>query len=197
MPRKKIGKVKNNTKPRNNVKESIRPISNGQEGIIVDFSCPLSFYSCQIKNEFTNYLKEPLDFVESRRVLFGEALEYFSKNNFDELASNAKKSHTHIVAPDKLELLEKILVQLAKKKGLGQNIDRMVSNFMEGDIWQLAYKQGLRLIGGRNDNIFNLLFIDYHHLIEPSSKYNNKDYYKYTYCPMSSDYCSNCDNKST
>ena len=36
----------------------------------------------------------------------------------------------------------------------------------------------------RNLNVFNVLFIDYHHLIFPDVKNNQKNYSKYKFCPI-------------
>lgn len=192
MPKKNKFRIKENEKPKSEINEKTEPKQDGQEGMMINFSCPLSFYSCKIGQEYTNYLKSPNDFIKVRRKLFGEALTYFQRTTIDKLASNSKKTHTHLITGDKLELVGKILRELVKAKWPQNDIETIVANYMSGDVWQVGYTNGLRLIGSRNNNIFNLLFIDYHHLIEPDDNYNNPDFYKYKYCPMSSDYCCNC-----
>ena len=190
--RKKI--IKEDIKPKKNVKEDIEPKKYSSSGMIINFSCPLAFYSCRVGKEYTNYLKSPSDFVEIRRKIFDEALVHFSKTTLDNLAQD-KGAHTHIIKDEKRKLVEKILTELSKIKWPDSSTEGIVSNYMSGDIWQLGYSNGLRLIGFRQDNIFNLLFIDYHHLIEPSKDYNQIDYFKFNYCPMTSEYCSNCKGK--
>lgn len=176
-------KIKENKKPNKEIKENKKPLVD-EEGIIVDFSQKTAFYSCKI-GRYTNFLKEHDDFIEFRKELFGEALQYFKGKTFSELGY--KGSHTHVIDDkEKLNLIEKILKELVLtcnpdlKKEL---IDKIVDNYMQ-EIWQLGYKQGLRLIGVRTKNIFTVLFIDYHHLIYPSIKHNTNDVLKYDYCAM-------------
>lgn len=188
---KKKNKITETSKPTSIINEDTIPEVDNKKGIIIDFSCPLSFYSCK-EGDFTNYLKNPQEFIKHRRMLFGEMLEYFSKNNFDDLKRNSS-SHTHIINDkENLSKIEKILKKLINIKWPDNNSGEIVKQYMESCIWQLGYKEGFRLIGTRNNNIFNLLFIDYHHLIFPSKKYNTKDLSKYKYCPMTSDCCSDC-----
>ena len=51
-------------------------------------------------------------------------------------------------------------------------------------MWQLGVTGGIRLIGIRKSNLFCVLFIDYHHLLYPSIKYNQKNSEKYSFCPI-------------
>lgn len=185
-------KIKENKKPKKNINEKKKPLEKNSNGIIFDFSCPTAFYSCNIKNQFTNLLKNPKEFVDIRRTIFGEALPHFNKTNINELERDKKNTHTHVISDSKIGLVEKILTELFRIVYNSKEIDKIVNNYISGDIWQIGYKKGLRFIGVRNDNIFNVLFIDYHHLLEPDKNYNQPDYYKYKYCPMTSGYCNEC-----
>lgn len=167
------------------VNENTKPYED-EAKIIVDFSSPTAFYSCRI-DKFTNFCESHEAFIKFRKMLFGEALKYFSQHTFDEL-SRSKGSHTHIIDSKKIDLIEKILMELLKKESSGTSeriLQERVNEYIE-EVWQLGYKQGLRLIGIRKRNIFRVLFIDYHHLIHSDIKHNNRDVKGYNYCPMSS-----------
>ena len=186
--KRKKGSIQERIQPRNNnFTENKSPKQNGQERIIVDFSCPFCLYSCKVGKGFTSYHKNSGEFLSRMQVLFGEALQHIAQYNFDELCRNER--HTHIIDDEeKLDLIEKILNELIDiRYSEVSNKDRILGNYMDrNNIWQIGFKQGVRLVGRRNDNIFNLLFIDYHHLIYSSDKYNNVDYKSFTYCPMTS-----------
>lgn len=51
--------------------------------------------------------------------------------------------------------------------------------------WQLGVKENIRIIGifSKTDNVFYPIFVDWHHLLFSSIKYNQADYSKYSYCP--------------
>ncbi|KUO69871.1 MAG: hypothetical protein APF81_14735 [Desulfosporosinus sp. BRH_c37] len=177
------------TIPKREASERYSPITYENGKIMIDFSNPFVFNTCKIKSRFINRLKNYNNFFEFKRVIFGQALKYFSDYTFEEL----KKSddHTHDISQkDKRDLVKIILKEILKdslnlnSKDLEKALDNHLGN---EDIWQVAYKQGVRLIGTRNGSVLKLLFIDYHHLIFPSPKHNDKDYYKYSFCPMTSD----------
>lgn len=181
--RKKIN-IQENTRPNSEIKENKKPLVD-ENGIIVDFSLRTAFYSCKV-DKYTNYLCSHDEFIKFRKKLFGEALDYFKSKKFSELVRD-RGSHTHVIREKKqLDLIEKILKSLIKNAYTNldeKSVNGMVDNYMQ-EIWQLGYKQGLRLIGVRTQNVFTVLFIDHHHLIYPSQNYNDKDFFKYNYCAM-------------
>jgi len=174
-------------KPKKEASEKCNPIIFENGKIMIDFSYPFAFSTCMIKNNFINRLKDCNHFFEHKRVIFGEALGYLNNYTFDELRKI--DVHTHNIE-DKRELVKIILKEILKDR-FGRNskdLEKALDNYLGSeDIWQVAYKQGVRLIGTRNGSVLKLLFIDYHHLIFPNPKHNDKDYYKYSFCPMTSD----------
>lgn len=179
-------KIIEETKPKREINENTKPKQNEDGGIIINFSCPFSFYCCKINKNYTNYLKDNESFIKNIRVLFREALEYFQKTTFEKLCRD-KNGHTHNISEDKIDLIEKITYKLAEIRWPEyKDYETIVGNYMTENLWQLGYKEGLRLVGSRDGNVLNLLFIDYHHLIEPDKNYNQLDYFKYSYCPMKS-----------
>lgn len=176
-------------KPKKEAVERYKPTTYENGKIMIDFSYPFVFHTCKIKNYFINRLKDCNSFFEFKRVIFGEALKYFGSFTFDEL--KRLDTHTHNIGQeDKQDLVRAILKEILRDSFNlnSEDSEKALGNYVGNeDIWQVAYKQGVRLIGTRNGSVLKLLFIDYHHLIFPSTKHNDKDYYKYSFCPMTSD----------
>lgn len=55
------------------------------------------------------------------------------------------------------------------------------------NVWQLGTHQGVRIICLYHSSIKTMfpLFVDYHHLVHPSSWHNESDYAKNSFCPHS------------
>ena len=156
--------------------------------VVVSFRYSFAFRSIAV-NGFTNYLKNIEEFVEKHNIIFSKIIPNVSTLNIMNLKLN-KANHTHPLNNSKKDLSLKIIKELIKdEKGYtNEQADRFIDNngFMMNDFWQLSFatSDGIRLIGYFVDNnIFEVLFIDYHHLIEPDIKYNQPDYKNYNYCP--------------
>lgn len=159
-----------------------------EDNIIVDFSkFPFCFRTTSIK-EFTNKLKNEKQFFENFQCLIEKNIPYFGKYNFNTI-SNATQGHSHAILPSdpKHELIKKIVKNICKEYYKYSDKDFELfydNNINEYSIWQLGVSGGIRLIGIRYLNIFYVLFIDYHHLIYSSPKYNQDNCKKYDFCPI-------------
>jgi len=186
MPKKK--KFTETSKPKKEATEKYKPLIYENGKIMIDFSYPFVFNTCSIKNVFINKVKDYKEHLKNNRIIFSEAVNYFSGWTFDELMRESKHNHS---IKDKVDLIWRILKQLLmefNESFTDDNIENVIINYIgEEEIWQIAYKQGIRLIGTRNGSVLKLLFIDYHHLIYPDEWHNGEDFYKYSFCPMTYD----------
>lgn len=157
--------------------------------IIVDFSqFPFCFRSVTIKGKFTNKLKDSNQFFEKLELLFEKSIPFFKDYTFDGIYYASQK-HSHPIPTDseQYETIKKILNILVKSfYNFDENGFEMWfnQNINEYAMWQLGVTGGIRLIGIRKSNLFCVLFIDYHHLLYPSVKYNQKNSEKYSFCPI-------------
>lgn len=131
--------------------------------------------------DFVNCHQSADDFSQEVSKLICETLPQI--NEYGELLFiDPKKTifkHTHkIKSSDKEWELVKNIVQSL----LGVSLE---TEQIEDSIWQIGAQQGARIIGHYNgaDKVFYPLFIDWHHQIYPSIKYNDKDYANYKYVP--------------
>ncbi|EAC2632611.1 hypothetical protein ACU8IW_001971 [Listeria innocua] len=74
------------------------------------------------------------------------------------------------------------------KKYFGKHYPKY--NIDELNIWQFGASGGARLIASvtKEENgisVVRPLFIDYHHIVYPNKKHNQKDLLKYKFCPYS------------
>lgn len=156
--------------------------------VVVSFKHDFTFYSVTVDG-FTNYTKDADEFIEKHCLIFSKIIPNISINSIAKLRSDGS-NHTHPLSSDKKNLALKIVKELVKvQKGYNSaDADRFIDNsgFVMYNFWQLSFatSNGIRLIGYFVDNnVFVVLFIDYHHLIEPDKNYNQKNYEKYDYCP--------------
>lgn len=150
--------------------------------IIINFATfPFCFRTTSI-NDYTNKLKNNEEFALKFKDIFEKLLPHVSDNTFDSLHN--EKFHCHIIRDnekDKIKLIYKIVGNLVTNWKPGIDVSSFLKQNLEGEmIWQLG-NNSVRIIGIRKNNIFNVLFIDYHHLIYPSVKYNQTNYSKNDY----------------
>ena len=152
------------------------------DNIIVNFATfPFCFRTTNLKN-FSNKLKNELEFSSKFKDIFEKLLPHISENTFNTLIS--EQFHCHLIRDneqDKINLIYKVVGELVQKWQPGINVEEFLEQNLNGEkIWQLG-NGSVRIIGVRKENIFNVLFIDYHHLIYPSIKYNEKEYSRNNY----------------
>lgn len=153
-----------------------------KSNVIVDFSMfPFCFRNAEC-GDYNNKLKDEKEFFEKFKNLFEVLIPHISSNTFDVLMG--ERMHCHPIKPeddDKIKLIYNIVGILALKWKPGINVEQFLMQNLDGEkIWQLG-NNSTRLIGIRKENFFHVLFIDYHHLIYPSIKYNDKNFKKYKF----------------
>lgn len=163
-------RVKLASKPKKNVRSGEADLS---DIIYIDFTKYPNWTNTVKLGEFNNCLK---DVNEASRHFF-----FIVDRLIPDIESYGGKifaqqvKHCHKLSGDAAEKAKKVI-----KKIHGENV------LDDGaTIWELAAKtEEIRLIGVFvNDKVrkFYPLFIDHHHLIYPSNKYNQPDYKKYEF----------------
>lgn len=166
-------KIKNSKDTKNVIEndkqaKSIKNDKTIYDKIIFRFS-NFCLNSIKLKN-FTNYFKSINESHQNFLDLF-ELLKFYNQINSNEIGLN---KHFHIIKGNEYSRCIEIL-----KKYDNTSINEPIS------LYSIGLKQGLRVIGQKLEiNIFEILFLDPHHLIYNSIKYNDKDYMNYNFCPI-------------
>lgn len=164
-------KVKNGTQPKSNVQSSKLDLN---DIIYIDFTKYPKWTDTIKVGDFTNCLKDVNEASRHFFFIVDQLIPDVESYGSDIFTNKTK--HCHILSGDAAKKAKRII------KSIYGN------NFLDDgtDIWELAAKtEEIRLIGVFvNDTVrrFYPLFIDQHHLIYPSNKYNQSDYknYKFT-----------------
>ena len=97
-------------------------------------------------------------------------IEEYGKDIF-----NGRAAHCHLLRGEAEKTAKKVIQEIHGKNTLDDS----------SEIWELSGKtEEIRIIGAfvtSTVHIFYPLFIDHHHLIYPSKKYNGPDYRKYSF----------------
>jgi hypothetical protein len=132
------------------------------------------------QRSFTNKLSDEVMFAEYITEIFHKLIPEIQKNWKDIVNHQGRGlwRHCHQVADDKtpmvLGIIEEIHGHQFRTESAGPSL------------WQLGVTQNIRLFAIHNytNNYLIPVFIDYHHLIHPSQKHNQDDYYSYAFCPV-------------
>lgn len=172
-------KVKNKSKKVRNSVKGNKP---------AEFDSPLTFdlsnknwlKSISIKNKFTNMLKDEKEFIRYITELFHDLIPLIQQNGEDMIKDAGTKAwkHCHPINEEKIDLVQKVTDEI----GINFKGEKKAGP----QFWQFGVKGNLRLIAvyDYTNNSLKPLFIDYHHLIHPSIKYNQQDYDNYSFCPI-------------
>lgn len=171
--------VKNTSKVQSKVKAFNTPLHN-TNNLTFDFSYK-SWIRCIRTNNFSNKLKNPDEFAEQIFKYLYELIPFLQENWTDILKSSSKKypfPHCHLVAKDKIELVEAVIEETHATK--------LLDTDDEFNIWQLGSTQGLRLFAIYNHQTSTLfpVFLDYHHQIHPDENHNHRDLKSDDFCPV-------------
>ena len=174
--KKKDRTIKNNIKEKqssikNNIGTNGSIIKNDkilENRIVLRFS-NFNLKSVRLKNdEFTNFQKDIYETHKIFSVFLDSFLKHFEKMTIEELR---KEKHCHPIEGEKEKLCYKILSEYdnVKKEGI--------------TFFQFGGTKGIRAVSHKlGENVYELLFLDPHHLLYPSNKYNQKDQAKYDCC---------------
>lgn len=145
-------------------------------GVRVDFYTNRDWLKSGQCKGFSNYLKSEQDFAKHIYIVVKKIIPEIQEKWYE--ICNGGNKHCHPIALPKKEIFKKLFEERYPKYDLG-----------ELDIWQFGVTGGTRLVAsvtneGDGITVIRPLFVDYHHLIYESQKYNDKDIKKYGFCPV-------------
>lgn len=163
----------NTKKPKNLITKKIDD-SDSKLPIIIDFKYFMSQYvHCGI---FTNFPKDKKEDISIKNRFFNQFLPYLNQKTFSELTFDNK--HNHIIDScrnkDNVNLIKLVLKKYHTEYGFEDLSET------ENIFWQMAGPGGMRVIGFRNLNVFQILFLDPHHLVFKNDVFD-LDYGNYNY----------------
>ncbi|WLR54822.1 hypothetical protein LC048_20875 [Mesobacillus subterraneus] len=174
----KRGKVTNTVQKKKGITNPVHP-----EGISNTLSFDFSYSNwlkCVNNKDFTNKLKDEAQFASYFFEIFQNILPTVQKN-WDIIKLNQKKQfpHCHTLAKGKIETAEKVIREIHGRPLLDKDDNTL-------NYWQLGLTQSIRVVAVYNQerNLIFPVFVDYHHLLHESIKYNQKDYDNYGFCPV-------------
>ncbi len=179
----KKGKVRNNKKNVNSVRNTINPITPNNSSITFDFSYKNWLATVSFK-DFSNRLFNESQYSQFMYEIFSVLIPTVHEN-WNEIKKNTKVifPNCHTIAKEKIGLVEEIIELTHGKKLLDESL--LEDSDDSYNYWQLGVKQSVRLIGiySNSRNIMYPVFVDYHHQIHIDPWFNGKDLEKYPFCP--------------
>ncbi|AVQ35813.1 hypothetical protein [Staphylococcus kloosii] len=180
MPKRKNKKVKNKNQIRQNI--------TNRKSVKEDFRIVLEnenwLRTCKIdKENFTNMYSDYRSLAKTLTKVMTELLPDIEKNGYDIFNKQniyySRTAHCHLVDKSKFEIVQKIVNEIN---------DRELDIFSDEEkkLWQYGITGGIRIIciyDQANNNV-HPLFIDPHHLIHSSIKYNQQDVMTNHLCPV-------------
>lgn len=132
-------------------------------------------------NDFTNMVKDAEEFSANITEISTEIVPKLYNEHKSLFNNNGHNYHCHKVAEDKKELVKEIAEEIHATK-----FDNNQLREARIQWWYLGFKQNIRLVGlyDRSKEVFYPMFIDHHHLIHQNDFFNQPDFKKYDYCPI-------------
>lgn len=163
----------NDKKPIKNVNNALVANST-RDSVWFDFRNKDWLKSIKYK-DFTNFLNDSHQYIEHQFYLFHTLIPKIIEEWRVIIAGGRQFQHCHRLTGEKKELVKRVCEEIFNYR-LGEEVD----------LWQFGFTGSVRLvcINHGAENALIPVFVDYHHLIEPSVKYNQNDYKNYTYCPV-------------
>lgn len=186
--KKKEIRLDKQTSINNVVINTLPPLKFKSGGFFIDLTFEGLYYSVDV-GKFYNFLKDQEEFIKKFFQIRGLINKLKNKEFVADLIINSGMTHCHVIADGKrdlvLDAIEKSLISYDKNKNYEKFMDEI---FGEEKIYQIGFDKSIRLIGTYDEsyNIFRIYLIDYHHLVFPDKKRNNKNKRNYNYCPMKS-----------
>lgn len=181
MSKRKKKKVNKNIPP-------VHPNVANRKGIKEEFKIILEnenwLRSCKIDSyKFTNMYNDYQSMAKTLTKVMTVLLPDIEKYGYDIFNKqgiwHSRKTHCHLVNEEKLQLVQTIVDEINDKK-----LD--IFSDEEKKLWQYGIAGGIRIIclyDQANNNV-HPLFIDSHHLINPSTKHNQQDVMTNKLCPI-------------
>lgn len=163
--------------------------NNGESKIEIKFH-QFSFTSIKIDG-FSNFYKNSEEAHKKLSDIFGKIIPTIQGNRFSQIQNDSRYHFHKIDDLGQNKLYKRIIRELTKKEYpnmVPDDRDDYVNQYFfdSENIYQIGV-QGVdctRIVGILNDNIFEVIFFDIHHMIYPSKNYNEKDLLKYKYSPF-------------
>ena len=133
-------------------------------------------------DKFTNKLKDVYTYSEYITLILAKIIPEVQEKSKDIQRSLATGFHCHPIQQDDdaYRTITKIIRTI-----YGESFEKKID--INEQIYQIGVVGKIRIIALRNKktNVIRPLFIDYHHLAYPDVKYNQTDYLKQEFCPIS------------
>lgn len=186
--KKKGIRLDKQTSINNVVVNTLPPLKFKSGGFFIDLTFEGLYYSVNV-GKFYNFLKDQEEFIKNFFQIRELINKLKNKEFVADLIINNGMTHCHVISGDKrdlvLEAIRNSLISYDKNKNYEKFMDEI---FGEEKIYQIGFDKSIRLIGTYEEsyNIFRIYLIDYHHLVYPDDKRNDKNKRNYNYCPMKS-----------
>lgn len=161
-----------------------------ENNIYINFSQFPFCFRCVSFGNYTNKLRDSKQFFEYFKRTIEKDIPFYSQYTFSNI-TNASNKHSHSIPVNSkqynliIEIVKELYKSYKNNSCSERDLELFISNNISNyHIWQLGVSGGIRLIGIRNSNIFNVIFIDHHHLIYDDKNYNDKNYELYDFCPI-------------
>lgn len=156
------------------------------ESIVVDFGNP-TCWKCVRCDYFTNYLETRDEFINKHRELFDIVVRRCRECRPNNIY---QEKHCHKINNTDKQKVYKIVKEILKNNNPLQSDEILNELVNDADLWQIGFKgTNIRLIGFFKSFIFNVIFIDYHHLIYSDKNYNDRDFMKFSISAHEGDKC--------
>lgn len=168
-------KIKNTTKPKRTVSIDEEDFKRLSKVIYLDFTQYPKWTDCVSIDGFTNCLRDNNEALRHFYFILTDLFRCIEDYDVNQVFSNSVKN-CHRLSGKYAQLALKVIREIHGPNMLDD----------KSDIWELSTgTQEIRIVGvfvTSTMHYFYPLFIDHHHLIYPSEKYNNKDFkhYKFT-----------------
>jgi hypothetical protein len=177
--KKKMVKFDSGPSPKKALKRGTEP-NQSDSPLTFDFS-NRNWLKGVSQGVFTNKLSNETMYAEYITEVFHKLIPVIQQNWREILTSQGRGSwrHCHQVPDEKTDLVLSITEEI--------HGHQFRSVHAGPSLWQLGVTQNIRLfaIHDYTNNHLIPLFVDYHHLVHPSDHFNQSDYSKYSFCPVS------------
>lgn len=191
---KKNKRIRNNKRPKNNVKKIKTPLK--KEELVISMS-----YKNWIKGyrgkDITTYTETEEEFVNNLMYIIYTLIPYVYKN------WGQRMPHCHSINEENgkeaqgkyIEVIKNIHPELLNLSEINSEVDKSKNNIdrieygtgqlEDLELYQLGLNGSVRVICGKVGNTLYPLLIDHHHLGYDCQKYNQRDTNNFDYCPIS------------